>query len=258
MNSKLIIIKKVITAIIAFNFLLNNAQSNLNFSKLDSMKTRSKKGNTFIKKSIIPLSLISIGAFINYTDGQFGKERLNNRIQKNLDFNTEADDYLIFVPALEMYAANLLHIKSKNTIANQTKYLLVSNIATLGATQILKRSFNEERPDKSDNRSFPSGHTAHAFVMATVLHHEYKDSNKFLAYSGYAFAVTTATFRMLNNRHFPSDVLVGAGLGIAITELVYSFNPLQRWQPFKNKKRQVFISPIYRDDAFGVISVIRF
>jgi len=229
------------------------------FNKADSTEIAVRKTKkTFLKKSIIPLSLIGIGAYINYTDGQFGKERLNNRIQKRLNFSTDADDYLIFIPALEMYAANLLHIKSKNAIGDQTKYLLISNIATLGVTQILKRSFNETRPDLSDNHSFPSGHTAHAFVMATVLYHEYIDSNKFLAYSGYAFATTTAVFRMLNNRHFPSDVLVGAGVGIAVTELVYNFKPLKNWQPFKSKKRNVFILPMYKGNTYGITSIIRF
>jgi hypothetical protein len=204
------------------------------------------------------LSLISVGVFINYTDGQFDKERLQNRIHKNLDFSSDLDDFLIFVPAVEMYTANLLHIKSKNTIGNQTKYLLASNIATFGITQILKHSFNETRPDFTDNHSFPSGHTANSFVMATVLHQEYKDSNKFLAYSGFIFATATATFRVLNNRHFPSDVLVGAGIGIGITELVYNFKPLERWQPFKNKKTNVFISPTFNENTFGFTSIIRF
>jgi membrane-associated phospholipid phosphatase len=195
---------------------------------------------------------------VNYSNGDFGKKHLQNQVQSGLNFDSNLDNILLFVPAIEMYSANLFRIKSANTIGNQTKYLLISSLATIATTQLLKRTFNEERPDKSNNNSFPSGHTANAFSMATVLYHEYKDSNRFLAYSGFAFATTTAAFRVLNNKHFTSDVLVGAGIGIAITELVYNFKPLQRWQPFKSKKRQVFISPMYKDNAIGLTSIIRF
>ncbi len=206
----------------------------------------------------MPLSLIGIGTFINYAKGDLGKEHLQNQIQGGLNFSSNLDNFFVAVPTVEIYTANILHIKSKNTLGDQTKYLLVSSIATLGVTELLKQTFNEERPDKSDNQSFPSGHTSIAFATATVLYYEYKESNKFLAFSGVAFATTTAVFRVLNNKHFTSDVLVGAGVGIAITQLAYNFKPLKNWHPFKSKKRTVFMAPMYRDNAIGIASIIRF
>ncbi len=58
--------------------------------------------------------------------------------------------------------------------------------------------------------SFPSGHTAAAFAVASVLaaHHP---QQKWLYY-GVASAVGLARIR--SSMHFPSDVLVGAGLGM--------------------------------------------
>jgi membrane-associated phospholipid phosphatase len=217
-----------------------------------------KRNNTFIKKSILPASLIGIGLFINFSSGSLGKENLQENIQDGLNFDSNLENIFLITPAIELYAANIFKVPSKNTVIDQTKNLLIANLVTFGVSELLKQSTNELRPDGSDYLSFPSGHTANAFVMATVLHHEYIDSSPWLAYSGYAFSTATAVFRVLNNKHYVSDVMVGAGIGIAITELTYAFKPLQNWHPFQNEKRQVFIAPTYMNDAFGLMGVISF
>ena len=217
-----------------------------------------KRNNTFIKKSILPASLIGVGLFINFSSGSLGKENLQENIQDGLNFDSNLENIFLITPAIELYAANIFKVPSKNTVIDQTKNLLIANLVTFGVSELLKQSTNELRPDGSDYLSFPSGHTANAFVMATVLHHEYIDSSPWLAYSGYAFSTATAVFRVLNNKHYVSDVMVGAGIGIAITELTYAFKPLQNWHPFQNEKRQVFIAPTYMNDAFGLMGVISF
>ena len=79
-----------------------------------------------------------------------------------------------------------------------------------------------------------------------------------LAYSGYLFATTTGVFRVLNNKHWVGDVLVGAGIGILVTDLVYRFEPLKNWNPFKNKKTKVIMSPTYTDNKFGLYANLQF
>ncbi|MFK5880100.1 MAG: phosphatase PAP2 family protein [Flavobacteriaceae bacterium] len=175
-----------------------------------------------------------------------------------MNFDSNLENIFLITPALELYTANIFKVPSKNTVIDQTKNLLIANLVTFGVSELLKQSTNELRPDGSDYLSFPSGHTANAFVMATVLHHEYIDSSPWLAYSGYAFSTATAVFRVLNNKHYVSDVLVGAGIGIAITELTYAFKPLQNWHPFNNEKRNVFIAPSYNSKAFVMTGVITF
>jgi membrane-associated phospholipid phosphatase len=93
-------------------------------------------------------------------------------------------------------------------IYHQTVDIVIANSLTLAVVQITKNLVKEERPDGSNNLSFPSGHTAIAFTNATLLQ-EYKDSNLWYASSGFVFATATAILRIANNKHYSSDVLAG-------------------------------------------------
>ena len=108
-----------------------------------------------------------------------------------------------------------------------------------------------------DQYSFPSGHTSAAFASATVLYEEFKDTSPLLAYSGYLFASSTAYLRMANNAHWLSDVLFGAALGIGITKLVYHFDYLFDWNPFKVKENMNLI-PLITSEGFGMALSIKF
>lgn len=229
------------------------------FSQTDSLSlTTTKKNYQFLKKSVIPLSLIGTGLIINYSNGSIGKENLQENIQNSFpDFDSNLDNILLFVPTLTMYTADILKIESKNDAFTQTKYLAIAVLANNIITFSLKNILNEERPNGEDY-SFPSGHTSNAFVMATVLHHEFKDTHTILAFSGFLFATTTGVFRVLNNVHWVSDVLVGAGIGILVTDLVYRFEPLKNWNPFKTNKVNTIISPTYSDNKIGLYANIQF
>ncbi|HAO64286.1 MAG TPA: phosphatidic acid phosphatase, partial [Porphyromonadaceae bacterium] len=61
-----------------------------------------------------------------------------------------------------------------------------------------------------------------AFVAATILHKEYgMTRSPWFSVGGYALATATGVMRVLNNRHWISDVMAGAGIGIISTELGY-------------------------------------
>lgn len=62
----------------------------------------------------------------------------------------------------------------------------------------------------SRDDSFPSGHSASAFAAATVLSHRYP-KRKWLYY---AVATGVGLARIRKSDHYPSDVLVGAGIGV--------------------------------------------
>jgi len=156
----------------------------------------------FLKQSIVPLSLIGAGLIINYSDGAIGKENLQEEIIRAFpDFNSNLDDFLLFVPALTMYTADLLQVESRNDVFSQTKILFISAIATNAITFGLKHITNETRPNGKNDLSFPSGHTSNAFMTATVLFHEFKDTKPVLAYSGFVFASATGVLRVMNNAH---------------------------------------------------------
>ncbi|MCF6222212.1 MAG: phosphatase PAP2 family protein [Flavobacteriaceae bacterium] len=230
------------------------------FGQKDTLNYNTPKNEkSFLHKSIVPIALIGTGLIINYSNGSIGKENLQRNILKNFpDFKTNADDFLLFVPVITMYTADIFKVKSKNDAFTQTKYLAIAGLTNSLITIGIKTLTKEMRPDGSDNDSFPSGHTSNAFVMATVLHHEFIDTNPWLAFSGYLFATTTGVFRVLNNKHWVSDVLVGAGIGIIVTDLVYRLEPLKNWNPFNKGESQLILSPTYTNNKFGLYANLQF
>ena len=89
----------------------------------------------------------------------------------------------------------------------------------------IKYTAKEMRPDGSQANSWPSGHTATSFVGATILHKEYGlTQSPWFSIAGYGVATATGVMRVLNNRHWVSDVLSGAGIGIMSTEIAYALS----------------------------------
>ena len=110
----------------------------------------------------------------------------------------------------------------------------------------IKYTAKEMRPDGSTANSWPSGHTATSFVGATILHKEYGlTRSPWFSVAGYGIATATGVMRVLNNRHWVSDVLSGAGIGILSGELAYALSDIF----FKGKG-------LRRNDIPGMASVI--
>ncbi len=203
-----------------------------------------------ICQSVIPVTLISTSCII--TGSNFEKN-FQDKFRGNLpdNFRTHIDNYLPYVPVGEIYLADLLSIPSKNNVFNQTKYLAISNLITAAITHGLKYSVDKTRPDGS-HYSYPSGHTSFSFTNATVLYHEFNNSNKLLAYSGFLIATGTGTLRIANNRHWLSDVLAGAGIGMLVTHLVYYYEPLKNFNPF-GKNIKLACIPVWDNNYKGFL-----
>lgn len=241
---------RIIILMVSFNSInFINAQSK--FQMNDSISK-----NHFLKKSIVPISLIGLGVLINKSSFE---KRLKTDIRNKVGntYELRIDDYLQFAPIVELYGADLLGIKAKNHWFDQTKNLFISNVASSTITFFLKIITGKTRPNGKGNLSFPSGHTTFAFTNATVLYNEFKDTSPVLAYSGYAFATTTGAFRVINNKHWFSDVLMGAGIGILVTKLVYHFEPFKNFNPFKNTKNITLI-PQFNNNQYGAYLSYRY
>ena len=83
--------------------------------------------------------------------------------------------------------------------------------ASLGVTVALKFAVGRKRPDGSDNLSFPSWHTSVSFQAVSFIHFRYG-----FKYSipGYIAAIFVGYSRVYSDRHYTSDVLAGAAIGI--------------------------------------------
>lgn len=142
--------------------------------------------------------------------------------------------YLFLLPFLALYAhtpANAWSDKTWEDISDVGAYGLIGTALILPASrkdweglrqsaysigsatltaQIGKALVDEERPDNSDNDSFPSGHTANAFASATTLHRRYGWQ---IGFPAYAVATLTGVARERARKHHWYDVLAGAAIG---------------------------------------------
>jgi membrane-associated phospholipid phosphatase len=108
-------------------------------------------------------------------------------------------------------------------------------------TMSIKLAVGRERPDKSNSRSFPSGHASHSFAFATVMSHYYPRA-KIPAYLTAGFV---AASRLDKDVHFLSDVVAGAALGYIVGRTVV------RQTDQKVRERKVLWVPVIAADCEG-------
>ncbi len=222
----------------------------------DSTATQFKPKKSFFRKAALPLGMIAGGSLLSSSDLEVDLQKFV-RQQTGDDFLWRADDYTRFIPLAEIGIANIAGIEAKNHWFDQSKNLFIAGYATDWVTFKIKEWIFKRRPTGRQSNSFPSGHTSFAFMGASVLRHEYQDTAPLLGYSGYFFAATTGGFRMANNEHFISDVIVGAGIAMLITEIVYHFDPIIPWNPFKKTSGVTFF-PTIDEDRYGMAFSMQF
>ena len=96
-----------------------------------------------------------------------------------------------------------------------------SVIVAYGVKTALKAAVKEERPDYSDNKSFPSGHAAMGFAAARSIDKEFRKDCIWIPITGYAAATAIGVERIASKRHHWYDVVAGAALGFGSAELTW-------------------------------------
>lgn len=97
--------------------------------------------------------------------------------------------------------------------------LAISLAGSAAITAGLKYAVNRQRPTPPTDRrnsSFPSGHATAAFAAAAVCAHSYPR----LTVPAYLFAGSIAYARLYLRRHYPTDVIAGALIGMATARFV--------------------------------------
>ena len=162
------------------------------------------------------------------------------------DFKTKIDDYSQFFGPAMTVGLKLGGVEGRSDWGRLLASSALSYGIMAGLVNSIKYTAKEMRPDGSTANSWPSGHTATAFVGATILHKEYGlTRSPWYSVAGYGVATATGVMRVLNNRHWVSDVLSGAGIGIMSGELGYALSDLI----FKGRG-------LLRGDALGERSII--
>jgi membrane-associated phospholipid phosphatase len=151
-------------------------------------------------------------------------KKINVNRNKNLDgtfkFITNANDYVNFGTIATVTSIGL--IRKDKKIIRQGLYLLGTQVTTLVFTQALKIGINRSRPavtypylqpyEPLTNHSFPSGHTSSAFANAMAL--SLINKKWYVIVPAFTCASLVGYSRMHLGVHYPTDVFVGAALGV--------------------------------------------
>ncbi len=226
---------------------------------IDSLNAKQLKFN--YKQLILPTVLIAYGVIGIESDNlKLFNAEIKEEVKENIDESLTIDDITQYLPMTAALSLNLISVKGKNKIKDKAIIAATAILITGITVTSIKRISHLERPDGSSFDSFPSGHTANAFMGAELLYQEYKDTSIWYGISGYLVASGTGAFRIYNNRHWFTDVVAGAGIGILSTKAAYWLYPtVNKLFTNKNKKetnkKTVFI-PYFdgKTTGFGLVS----
>jgi hypothetical protein len=202
---------------------------------------------------VVPALMVTYGAISlkNRTLERLDNKIKTNLIEKQYVLHTSLDNYLLFAPAVATFGMKTFGVKSAHKLQDMLVIYAFSNLLEQGIVHTLKTVSARMRPDGSTKNSFPSGHTATAFVAAEFLHQEYGDKSVWISVGGYSVATLVGVGRIFNNRHWFSDVAAGAGIGILSAKIVYwAYPSLQkRFCKKEAKNLQSFFYPSYTSGA---------
>jgi membrane-associated phospholipid phosphatase len=196
-------------------------------------------------KNMATLSSIAVvgaggaaGAIVHPEDRDIAsRARRSIHLEEFLDAGNLAGNGAVQVgTALTVYAVGRV-ARSRATArygADLVRAQFVSGIITDG----LKVAVRRRRPD-GGRYSFPSGHTASAFATAAVT---YRHFGPKAGIPAFVLASYIGSSRVTDFKHFPSDVLFGAAVGIAAGRAVSVHH------------RDVTVSPFINRRAFGVVA----
>jgi membrane-associated phospholipid phosphatase len=169
-------------------------------------------------------------AMLLITNVSFAQNRDIDLLRRiNVGRNTSFDNPFIildktvapvtFATPVTMFAIGL--VEKDSALKHLGLYIAVSVAGNAAATTLIKYAVNRTRPYDAYNNidnpfrahsaSFPSGHTANAFALATSL--TLATKKWYVAVPSYCYAATVAYSRLHLGVHYPTDVLAGAILG---------------------------------------------
>lgn len=204
------------------------------------------KQKQWLKASIAPAALLGGSIYTMQPNVPLNKWDVQQSItQKYPNFHSSVDDYIWATPAALPYILDWSKKGyAKNDFWNRSIMLAKSQIIVLATVYPVKYLTKVERPDGSELTSYPSGHTAQAFMTATFMHEELKHQSIWYSIGAYSVATVVGGYRLLNNRHWLSDVLAGAAIGILSTKIAYLTHQY-RWGKKRNTGIKVSFVPMF-------------
>lgn len=185
------------------------------------------------------------------------QSRYNGTLEHYLDITNEFGGPLIIIPLVGIYEAALFSGNERFQDAAFTS--LQSWVYNGVITAIFKQSFGRYRPESgsdprnfkpfSGNSSFPSGHTSAIFAIVTPWVMYYPNV---ATYSLFILSASTGIARIAIDKHWPTDIIAGAALGI------FTSRWLSRRHMSGSELPSTSLTPIVGPESAGVQFRLRF
>jgi len=237
--------------IILFSVELYSQNDSVKVIDSTSVKTNSPwYKSRYIHESFVPFCLaassLTIMAIPNLKENLQSKLNWNN--QKSPNYINLGDDYVRYAPSVAAYALSAFGLKSKHRFIDRSVILAISYIASDFVVYNTKNITKEARPNKDGFNSMPSQHAAIAFVGATFLDHELGYISPWISVGGYLTASYVAYARVARNAHWTNDVLMGAAVGMLMTNATYwAYDGVM-----KHFSKNLSISPVIDSQQTGL------
>lgn len=178
------------------------------------------------KQLILPAALLTAGVagtFLLYDFKNYIRDNLSG-YKKGHTF--KADDYIQYATAVGYVGLGFIPRIKTRSVLNERLIAGVNAYATMAIlVNAMKYTIMHPRPGSGTRNSFPSGHSATAFTGAELMRIEYGNP---IGLAGYAVAVTVGALRIYNDRHWITDVIGGAAIGILSARIGYWLIPLEQ------------------------------
>ncbi|MDE6288685.1 MAG: hypothetical protein K2M00_07885 [Muribaculaceae bacterium] len=96
-----------------------------------------------------------------------------------------------------------------------------SLVINAALTEVLKASIHEMRPDRRNNRSWPSQHVSWTATVGSIVSHELYQRSPWWVLGSHAVTGGMMMERTFSSNHYPKDVLGGLAVGLVSTEIGY-------------------------------------
>jgi membrane-associated phospholipid phosphatase len=196
---------------------------------------------------VIGVAFTTAAAALIPADGQIAREFQRPAVQSSAALRGTAHGAeMIASPGALIFGGSLYAvglITRKRVPADMGWHTLEAMAVSGQVTSLLKGLFGRSRPyaaagDARDfdlgggfgtatRRSFPSGHTSMAFTFASVVEeetaHRWPRAHRLIAPLAYAAATSVGLARMYNDKHWASDIALGAAIGTLSGKLVVRY-----------------------------------
>jgi membrane-associated phospholipid phosphatase len=273
--------KNIILLILSFSLMLpgyitgqtDTTKAFTNAPNVNLAKEQEKYKTRLLPSMVVPAILIGYGLTTIKNHGLYSSYAMHRDLKGAIkSFGKTSikslDNIMIIAPYIELGILNIFKIKCKNDWLNTSLLFLKSELIMAAIVFPMKSLTSQMRPyaydsllaghplNKTDHpnafQSLPSGHTAQAFVAASIVHKEYRSKSVWYGVGAYTIATGVAAFRMLNNKHWQSDVIVGAGIGLLSVHIAYATHKF-RWG-----RKEICLLPSINRNEKGFVMACNF